>query len=92
MPLHRHHATLVLIDHDELTLKSHEYGGVVQRWDHTLRVERVTDDRSRYHDIVEIEAGRLTPLVAWFAQFLYRYRHRRWRKLVSKHLADPPLV
>ncbi|HEX2089952.1 MAG TPA: hypothetical protein VHI54_08530 [Actinomycetota bacterium] len=88
IPLHRHHATLESIDHDEMTMKSREHGGVIRSWRHTLRVEPLDNARCRYHDVVEIDAGDLTPLVAAFARLLYRYRHRRWRRLVLKHLVE----
>ena len=90
IPLHRHHATLVSLDDDSMTIKSREYGGFVRSWNHTLRVEPVDSARCRYHDIVEIDAGRVTPVVAAFSHLIYRYRHRRWRKLVRKHLVTAP--
>lgn len=88
IPLHRHHATLEALDEETMTIKSREHGGFIRSWNHILRVEPLDATRCRYHDIVEIDAGSFTPVTAAFAKFLYRYRHRRWRKLVRKHLWD----
>jgi hypothetical protein len=68
------------------TICTHEYGGLLTAWDHTLRVEPIDEHRCRYSDTVAIDAGRATRLVAAIAVGIYRYRHRRWHKLVRKHL------
>ena len=87
IPIHRHAIELVEVNDDSMTLRSRERGGVLRRWDHTLHVEAVDAERSRYRDTVVIAAGAFTPLVARIATWLYTYRHRRWRKLARKHLS-----
>ena len=82
LPIHRHHLEVVRVDHAAMTLSSHEWGGVVRRWDHDIVVERLEGDRARYTDRVLIDAGPLTVPVAGFAWLLYRYRQSRWRELV----------
>jgi uncharacterized protein YndB with AHSA1/START domain len=84
LPLHRHHLEVVRVDHAAMTLSSHEWGGVLRRWDHDIIVERLDDDRSRYTDRVLIDAGPFTMPVAVFAWLFYRYRQRRWRQLVRR--------
>jgi hypothetical protein len=84
LPLHRHHLEVVCVDHEAMTLSSHEWGGVLRRWDHDIVVERLDDDRTRYTDRVLIDAGPFTMPVAGFAWLFYRYRQRRWRKLVRR--------
>lgn len=86
IPLSRHTIHLVEINPDTKTLRSHEHGGMLRSWNHALRVEAVSPRACRYSDIVEIDAGALTPVVARLAILLYRYRQRRWHKLVHKHL------
>lgn len=86
IPLWRHTIQLVDVDAATRTLRSREHGGIVKRWNHTLHVEPVDEERCRYSDTVEIDAGHLTRVVAASGVVLYRYRHRRWRKLVRKHL------
>ncbi len=43
--------------------------------------------RSRYSDVIDIDAGILTPLVWGFAHLFYHYRQMRWRKLAQQHLS-----
>ena len=87
VPLHRHTIEVVDVDAPSRTVRTHEHGGVLRRWDHTFHVEPVTDRTCRYGDTVTIDAGRLTPLVAALGVAFYRYRHRRWHRLVRRHLS-----
>jgi uncharacterized protein YndB with AHSA1/START domain len=84
LPLHRHHLEVVRVDETAMTLSSHEWGGVLRRWDHDIVVERLHGDRSRYTDRVRIDAGPFTMPVVMFAWLFYRYRQRRWRQLVRR--------
>ncbi|MGH9242850.1 MAG: hypothetical protein ACRD29_00715 [Acidimicrobiales bacterium] len=86
LPAYRHTIEVVEVDDATRTIRSHEYGGVLRRWDHVLHVEPVAPGRCRYSDTVTIDAGPLTPLVAFVSVGIYRYRQRRWHLLVSKHL------
>ena len=52
----------------------------------TLRVEAIDDTACRYSDTVDIDAGRATALVIPIANAIFRYRQRRWQKLVRQHL------
>ena len=87
IPLHRHTIEVVDVDAATRTVRTHEHGGVLRRWDHTLHVEPVSAGACRYRDTVTIEAGALTPLVTVLGVAIYRYRHRRWHRLVRKHLS-----
>lgn len=86
LPLSRHTIEVLSVDQSTRSIRTHEYGGVLRRWDHTLHVEALGDDRSVYSDTVEIDAGPLTNAVARLAESIYRYRQRRWHRLVNKHL------
>lgn len=88
LPLHRHTIEVVAVDEATRTIRTHEHGGVLRRWDHELRAEPDGEagTRCRYHDTVTIDAGPLTRVVAALAVGIYRYRHRRWHRLVRKHL------
>ena len=86
IPLSHHTIHLVEVDEGTRTLRSHEHGGMLRTWNHTPHVEPVSDVTCRYSDTVEIDAGRLPAVVASFSRGIYRYRQRRWHKLVHKHL------
>ncbi|EID12156.1 hypothetical protein MXEN_13871 [Mycobacterium xenopi RIVM700367] len=86
IPAYRHTIEVREVNPEARTIRTHEHGGILTAWDHTLHVEP-TDARScRYSDTVAIDAGRATRLVAAIAVGIYRYRHRRWHKLVRQHL------
>lgn len=86
LPLYRHSIEVLAVDHGTRTIKSHEHGGMVNRWDHTLHAEEIGPDRCRYSDTVVIEAGAFTALVAAAAKGIYCYRQRRWHRLVERQL------
>ena len=66
---------IVRFDAADMRLLSHEHGGVVKSWNHTINVTP-TPDGARLHDHIEIEAGALTPLYAAWARFMYARRHK----------------
>jgi hypothetical protein len=93
VPAYRHTIEVVAVDEEERTIRTHEHGGVLRRWDHVLHAEPVgrepvggEEPRCVYSDTVTIDAGRLTAVVAALAVGIYRYRQRRWHRLVRKHL------
>jgi hypothetical protein len=86
LPLHRHTIHLASLDARAMTLRSHEHGGVLRAWNHTLHVEPAGDQRCRYSDTVAIDAGPLTGIIAALAMWIFRYRQRRWHRLVRNHL------
>lgn len=86
IPAYRHTIEIVEVDQDAGTIKTHEHGGVLKAWDHTLRVEPLGKQSCRYSDTVDIDAGVLTGAVVAVANGIYRYRQRRWRKLVRRHM------
>jgi hypothetical protein len=87
IPLHRHTIHADVVDPATRTIRSREHGGVIRTWNHTLHAEPLGERRCRYSDTVEVDAGILTAAVAWIGTALFRYRQRRWRKLVRKHLS-----
>lgn len=86
VPAYRHTIEVVEVDEATRSIRTHEHGGVLRRWDHTLHVEPLGERSCRYSDTVVIDAGPMTGVVAVVATALYRYRHRRWHRLVRKHL------
>lgn len=86
IPLWRHTIRLVELDETTRTMRSNEHGGTIRTWNHTLHSEPLGPDRCRDADTVEIDAGPLTALTAFTARLIFRYRQRRWRRLVRKHL------
>jgi len=81
LPVSRHTITVERIDAERRELQSGEHGGVVRSWRHLIRVTPVDQGSCVYEDIVEIDAGLLTPAVVGFARWFYGVRQRRWQEL-----------
>jgi hypothetical protein len=91
IPAYRHTIEIVEVDEARRTIRTHEHGGLLRSWDHTLQVEPVDTHSCRYSDTVDVDAGHATAFVAGVAAGIYRYRQRRWHTLVRRHLmADGP--
>lgn len=86
VPAYRHTIEIVEVNEATKTVRTHEHGGMLKTWNHTLHVESLGDNSCRYSDTLEIDAGRATAVVAAAAAGIFRYRQRRWRKLVRRHL------
>jgi hypothetical protein len=64
VPFSVHHLEVASIDDERRVLVSHEHGGLVRTWHHTLVVTEVDDASCRYEDRIDIDAGVFTLLVA----------------------------
>ena len=69
----------------EFMMRDNGHGQMVKRWDHVIRIVPSADGQATlYRDEVEVEAGPLTlPVWAW-ANFLFRWRQDRWRRLARR--------
>lgn len=83
LPFSRHRIRVVELDDRTRRLRSDESGGPIRSWRHDISVDPLDGGRSRYTDVVHIDAGALTPLVAAVASAFYRERQRRWRTLAG---------
>jgi hypothetical protein len=76
-----HFVELVESDPVRHIIKTEEYGGSITRWSHEMRLIDLHHDQCTLVDTIDIEARRRTFLVAAFAHYFYRHRHRQWQKL-----------
>ena len=82
IPLWMHEMDIISIDAEARRLVSNERGGAIRVWNHTVDVDVVDAGSCRLRDSVLLDAGALTDLAVAWAQAFYRYRHRRWQRLV----------
>ncbi|OBK21159.1 hypothetical protein [Mycobacterium asiaticum] len=87
IPAYRHTINVVEVDEATGSIRTNEHGGLLKAWNHTLHVEPIDAHSCRYSDTVDIDAGRMTGVVVAVAHGIYRYRQRRWRKLVRRHMS-----
>jgi hypothetical protein len=90
IPLGKHTIFVERIDPVAREIQSREHSALVRRWDHLIRLHPTPDGRTRYSDEVGISAGLVTPLAWAFAQWFYRHRQRRWRR-IARRLAHADL-
>lgn len=81
-PLTPHHVQITCVNEARGKITTTEWGGLVRRWNHCMRVEPVGDSKCRYTDHIDIHAGLVTPLIWVFAVAFYSYRQRRWHAWV----------
>ena len=72
-----------MIDQKNYRIQSREHDAVITRWDHLISIKPLADNLSTYRDVIDIDAGSLTPLVGAWAKWFYRHRQRRWRALAE---------
>jgi hypothetical protein len=84
VPLGLHTIYYERVDHERREIQTREHGGLLRRWDHRMSVRPAPGRRTLYADEVEVEAGLLTPVVWAYAQFFYRHRQRRWRRIARR--------
>jgi hypothetical protein len=83
LPFSRHHIRIAELDDARRVLRSDESGGPIRSWCHDIVVEPIDATRSRYTDVVRIDAGALTAVVGLIASAFYLLRQRRWRRLAA---------
>ncbi|MBX2805799.1 MAG: hypothetical protein KTR19_07500 [Hyphomicrobiales bacterium] len=69
-------------DPERHLMKSHEYGGSVKLWDHTIKIDK-TETGSGLTDTIILDAGYQTPIYAWWARLNYGRRHKPRLKLLG---------
>jgi hypothetical protein len=82
--------TVIIADVDPASqvIETFEWDPLVDSWQHRLMVSPADGGGTAYTDVVEIKAGLLTPLVWLFARWFYRHRHKRWRAVAQRLLAE----
>ncbi|MCC7118784.1 MAG: hypothetical protein IT310_09685 [Anaerolineales bacterium] len=60
-------------------------GELIKTWRHLITIDQVSDEKTRYTDQVEVEAGVLTFFAWLFANVFFWHRQRRWQKLIRNH-------
>ncbi|MGH3086493.1 MAG: hypothetical protein ACRDSJ_04150 [Rubrobacteraceae bacterium] len=81
VPLWGHEIRVVRLDDEKREAMTRERGGPITKWEHSIKVEPLSETSCRYTDEIKIEAGNLTPFVRLFAGIFYRHRRSRWRAL-----------
>jgi hypothetical protein len=74
---------VISVDEQAKHIRDNGYSQVISKWDHHIQLEGLERNKTLYVDTIEISAGALTPFVVSFAHLFYRWRQRRWKKLIT---------
>ena len=83
IPIGKHTINIIKIDKEAREIVSNEYNKRVTIWNHYIQMEKITENVTRYTDSVELYAGYLTPLVAWWNLKFYKHRQKKWQKIAK---------
>jgi len=82
IPAWQHKLHFVDIDDNNYTISTREKGGLIQHWNHVIKVKYLSTQHCQYTDEIEIKAGLFTPIAWLYAHVFYRYRQFRWKGLI----------
>ena len=60
-----------------------EYDNTVVIWNHYIKMEEISQQVTRYTDTVDLYAGCLTSITAWWTLKFYKHRQRKWQKIAK---------
>ena len=83
IPIGKHTISIIKIDKKSREIVSNEYNKRVTIWNHYIQMEKITENVIKYTDSVELYAGYLTPLVAWWTLYFYKHRQKKWQKITK---------
>ena len=64
-------------------IRDNGHSATIKKWDHLVTLEALSDQKTRYTDQLELDAGWRTPVVGTFARYFYGYRQKRWKRLIA---------
>lgn len=82
LPARPYWIAVVTCDDATMRAETEETGAGVKRWNHRIAVTPI-EGGARLTDRIEIDAGWLTPVYAWWARKLYRHRDAPRRRLLG---------
>jgi ligand-binding SRPBCC domain-containing protein len=82
IPVGIHTIRIAELNRVEYRIRSQEGNPFVPVWNHTITIKPRGTNAAEYTDIIELSAGRLTGVVAFWSRAFYRHRQRKWRKLL----------
>lgn len=80
--LGEHGIKVMEVSPETLTIYTEENNRMVPVWNHTIRLKQTDDGKTHYTDIVALQAGKQTRMVALWGKLFYKHRQRKWQKLL----------
>ena len=79
----RHTINVVKMDKTSREIDTKEYDNTVVIWNHYIKMEEISQQVTRYTDTVDLYAGCLTSIAAWWTLKFYKHRQRKWQKIAK---------
>ena len=83
IPVGFHNIKVIKIDKNNYEIISNETGKIAKVWNHYIYLKKIDNKKTHYTDKIEIKAGIFTLFIWLFAKFFYRYRQKKWKKLLK---------
>lgn len=83
LPVGRHTINVVKMDKTSREINTKEYDNTVIIWNHYIKMEEINQQVTLYTDTVDLYAGCLTSIVAWWTLKFYKHRQRKWQKIAK---------
>ncbi|MDQ0114865.1 hypothetical protein [Paenibacillus harenae] len=74
---------VISVHNDNKRIRDNGYSNLIKKWDHNIHLTDIGDNKTLYVDTIDINAGILTYFIVLFANVFYRWRQKRWRKLIN---------
>lgn len=83
IPVGKHTINVIKMDKVSREIDTEEYNKTVIIWNHYIKMEEVNPNVTRYTDTVDLFAGSLTSIAAWWTMKFYMHRQRKWQKIAK---------
>lgn len=74
---------VISVQNDNKHIRDNGYSNLIKKWDHNIHLTDIGDNKTLYVDTIDINAGILTYFIVLFANVFYRWRQKRWSKLIN---------
>ena len=83
IPVGKHTINVIKMDKSTGEIVTNEYNKKVTIWNHYINMEEISPNVTRYTDMVDLYAGGLTALAAWWTLKFYKHRQKKWQKIAK---------
>lgn len=83
IPIGKHTINVIRINKSSREIDTNEFNKRVPIWNHHIKMEEISENVTRYTDVIDLYAGLFTPLAAWWTLGFYKHRQRKWQKIAT---------
>lgn len=84
LPMGKHTIMIESMNEQTYEIQSREHNTLVPIWNHLIKIQSSKDGKVNYTDEIDLYAGCLTNLVAWWTSLFYKHRQKRWKVILGK--------